>query len=109
MNRNVKRFIELVKLHPELPVIPMVETEVIPSDEFSSWIAGFGKSEVKEFVFYEMYYDCPQIIFKENQYEIIEDLVEKNDDMSEEEAKKIVDDMDWQKAIILDIGLPDYM
>lgn len=107
MNGKLKHFIELVKLHPELPVIPMVDTDVVASDEFSTWKGSFGHSEIKEFTWYEMYHDCEQMVLKEDNGGIVEYLMKCNDDMEEEAAQKVVDDLDWQKAIILDIGLPE--
>lgn len=108
MNGNIKRFLELVKLHPELSVIPMVDTNVVASDDFRTWKGSFGHSKIKEFTWFEMYGDCEQMVLKEDQDEIIEFLVENNNGLfSEETAQKIADDLDWQKAIILDIGLPE--
>lgn len=107
MNGNIKRFLELIKLHPELPVIPMVDTNVVAGDDYAAWKGSFGRSEVKEFTWYEMYHDTEQMVLKEDQDEIVEYLVDSDFGVTEEMAQKIVNDLDWEKAIILDIGLPE--
>jgi len=108
MNKNVEKLIELIKENPDLPVIPMVETEVVAGDDFGRWFASIGNVEIKEFALYQKYYnDNPELIYRENSNKHKEYLIDYGIAASEEHADSIIAEMDWQKAIMLNIDLPE--
>jgi len=41
--------LQLIKENPDLPVIPMVDSDVVAGDEYGYWIGSIGKCEVREF------------------------------------------------------------
>ncbi|MDE6469751.1 MAG: hypothetical protein K2L19_01840 [Eubacterium sp.] len=43
---NIEKLIQLAKENPNLPIIPMVGTDVVASDEYSYWLASFGEVEL---------------------------------------------------------------
>ena len=103
--------IKLMTENPELPVIPMVDTDVVAGDEYGYWMASFGKCEVREFAVDEWYGDG--IIRYRDEHNAEEDLIEaiaecKYDGTDEdyEKAKQEAEKL-WTKAIIVNIELPD--
>lgn len=102
----------LMRENPDLPVIPMVDTEVVAGDEFGYyWMAAWGKAEIKEFAIDEWYGDG--IIRYKDDYGAEELLIEAiaeckydGSDDDYERAKTEVASM-WTKAIIVCINTPD--
>ena len=101
------KLLELIKDNPDLPIIPMVDAEII-GDDCGYWKGEWGNCEVTEY-----YAGRERIHFKGE--EDIEDVVTDlfgtqygcdamgNDiyDLSEEEWDKIYQDIPWVKAIIV--------
>lgn len=103
--------LQLIKDNPELPVIPMVDAEVVSGDEYGHWMASFGKCEVKEFAIDEWYGDGV-VRYRDNpgaEEDLIEAIAEckyggtdEDYEKAREEAEKL-----WTKAIIAYIELPE--
>jgi hypothetical protein len=104
--------------NPSLPVLPMVDTDVVAGDEFSSYMGSIGDCEVKEYTLKEMYHDGETIIYKDDTSDLFDFLKDNYEidnltdhEMPDEEIDKAVDkyieDIEWEKAIFLDINLPD--
>lgn len=106
MNSNVEKLIQLIKENPELPVIPMVETEVVPDDCYSWWLAAFGKAEVSDFYVSDekVYTDREELVcdIVENKYLDSEKSDEEIWQLAEKRANKLIN-----KAIIVYIGVAD--
>lgn len=103
---NIENLINLIQENPDLPVIPMVEYEVVADDDYIRWMASIGDSKISDFCIWNdrVYTD------KQN---LIEDLIdeeyffsEETDDEILESAQKQANEI-MQKAIILNIDLPD--
>lgn len=76
MNDNIKELLELINANPELPIICMVDSEVV-SDDYGRWMAQIGRSEIGEFATYnERFYD--------DREEFEEDYYSHNDDILNE-------------------------
>lgn len=43
---NVKVLFKLIKENPELKIVPMVDSDVVVDDGYSSWMGSFGKAEI---------------------------------------------------------------
>lgn len=50
MNENVKRLLELIKENPDLPIVPLVDSDVVADDSCNSWLGEWGRAEVTEYV-----------------------------------------------------------
>ena len=103
--QNVEHLFNLIKENPNLRILPLVDTECVPSDDFSSWVAGWGKASIEEIL--ERNGD-ERIYIKSHDYDDLVDeiLISAESEISEEEAEKIVDGYDWEKVIVVSIGLP---
>ena len=74
MNDNIKMLLELINENPELPIICMVESDIIGGDDYGRWMAQVGWSVVGEFATYnERFYD--------DREEFTEDYYNRNDEI----------------------------
>lgn len=107
---NAKTLFELIKENPDLPIVPMVATEIAASDDYSYWMGSWGKAEIDSYTCYDnhMVYlsDGVNDIFDD----VFDDSLEMPDGLTEEEQDKFIEDavmgLDWTKAIIVRIELP---
>ena len=102
--------LRLIAENPSLPVVPMVNSEVVADDDYAYWLGSFSNSTVDEYVCVnERFYT------RDNQDEI-EDcfssyLCDDYPDMPDEEFYKMIHEkveaLPWKKAIIVYIDLPE--
>lgn len=105
---NGKELLKLIEENPNLPIVPMVGTEVVCDDSYRYWLGDWGSYYVGEYVLYETKYESrffdDRADLKEVYYDDHYDE-ERFDGMTEEEIQAItdkeVDDMNWVKAIIV--------
>lgn len=110
----IEKLIRLHKERPDLPVITMVDTEVVASDEFSYWISRIRAVNVKKYmvadgevIFYEdMDYDNAWRMYD---YSYIRSKIDQY--MSEEETVDVLVELyekaPWKEAIIIWVGVDD--
>ena len=113
---NTKAFVELVKSHPELPIVPIVDSEVVADDGYAWWIASFGVSRVGKYVHLSMRGE--DRLFTDEEMDEIEEYIademyddEANEHLTAKEidqiAHKRAEALAWTEAIIVYIGLPE--
>lgn len=111
---NVAELLNLIKENPDLPIVPMVDSEIVASDEYTNWLGSFGKAEIDY-----VWDNGERIYFKSNDEE---DLLEKEFDLIYDEifsnnvepdpaiinqmATTRVNEYEWEKSIVVYIGLP---
>lgn len=106
---NLKILIDLMKDNPTLEVIPMVDSDVVGSDDYNCWSGKFGKAELDE-----TWSNDERIYFKSwDEEELIDNAMDdfsfnpKLDKLSDEELTKMaeerVDSLEWEKVIVLRI------
>lgn len=66
---NVAELLNLIKENPDLPIVPMVDSEIVASDEHTNWLGSFGKAEIDY-----VWDNGERIYFKSNDEE---DLLER--------------------------------
>ena len=108
----IKKLTKLHEEHPDLPVVTMVDTEVVPSDEFSFWLSRIRAVTIKKYIVKD-----GEVFFYEdkdydNAWEICDyhDILRKMDrDISEEDAEKVLAEFyekaPWKEAIIIWVGV----
>lgn len=102
--------LRLIAENPSLPVVPMVNSEVVADNDYAYWFGSFSNPTVDEYVCVnERFYT------RDNQDEI-EDyfstyLCDDYPDMPDEEFYKMIHEkveaLPWKKAIIVYIDLPE--
>lgn len=105
--KNREELFKLMQDNPKLPIVPMVDSEIVADDGYNRWRGAWGGSNIGEYLIGE---EC--IYFREDDdpYEVDKVLTEKcdeyNEDMTDEEAAKAYAELPWIKAIIVNIDLP---
>jgi len=100
---NIQTLLKLIQENPDLRIVPLVDTECVPGDDFSSWVAGWGESRIEE-VWENI--NKERIHIKSDDYD---DLVDEAMDLGieiEEEARKFVDSYAWERVIVVNITTP---
>lgn len=103
---NVEVLLELIKNNPELEVVPMVDTDVVGSDEFSWWTAEWGSASIEE-----IYNDDDRVHVRSSDEDRLIDnafsVLELNPTISDEEAElqaiEQVRNYEWEKVIAVKI------
>ena len=103
---NFQELVLLIKENPSLRIVPMVEAEVVPSDDYNMWMGSWGKASIDE-----MYKSDEKIYFKSMDMEdlveeIAENLADWSYSYSEEQVEESVNALMWEKVITVDIDTP---
>ena len=107
MMSNSEKFLRLVKQNPDLPIVPMVQEDVVADDCSSWWLGDWGTCEINEY-----YVGRERVHFKDDDEEdVLNDMVgckysETKDgrdiyDLSDKEWKELFNSLDWVKAIVV--------
>ncbi|BBN99183.1 hypothetical protein [Sporolactobacillus terrae] len=110
--------LKLVRDNPEMPVVPMVNYELV-ADDCSYWQGSFGKAELTE-IYTDPDKEMGVYIKGWNDDELYEEIYEQlcfdrseeeNDTLTakqkEQQAKTEFDAIPWKKVIAVYIELPD--
>lgn len=117
---NVNLLLKLIKENPDVKILPMVDSEIVADDGFISWAGSFGKSQIDY-----IWNNGERVYFKsEDEEKLIEDEIDNIDSETqllpittlheshplwqpvEERAAERVANYDWEKVIVVQIGLP---
>ena len=87
---NTNEFVRLVQENPTLPIIPMVNAEVVCDNGYAWWLGSFGFCEVNEYACVEMYNE-DRYVTRDDLDEIEEyfmnELLYEDETLSEEEVE----------------------
>lgn len=108
--KNRDELFRLIQENPDLPIVPMVDEEIVADTCCRRWLGGWGKAYVGEYYHGEQYIhlrcdSTPRALF-DDLYEDVPNW-EAYESMSDEELKAAYDDLPWIKAIIVNIDLPE--
>ena len=92
---RIKQLLQLIKENPTLEILPMVNSECVQSDDFRYWGAEWGEAKIDEY-----YVNDERIYYKSSDYD---DLVDEEDQETQEAAEHIVDNFEWVKDIVVHI------
>ena len=103
---NTELFLNLIKGNQNLPIVPMVDSEIVADEGYAWWLGSFGESFVGH------YYNSDNRVYvreHEDDNDIFEDcfcIEDFDENITDEEISKVVDELDWIKAILVRIELP---
>lgn len=104
--KNISELLRLAVENPDLEIVPMVETECVFSDDFSSWMASWGSAKIDEY-----YSSKERIYFKSEDFNTLIDKVydsfydsNLDDETAMKLAKEKVAAYDWVKVIVVRIN-----
>lgn len=102
MNENTVKLLRLIEQNPGLPVIPMVDGEIV-TDDFGYYLGAFGSSSVDEFVISRR----DEVLFKSDDdvFDTLERCLTDEEyealPEAESECRVAYDALPWRKAIIV--------
>ena len=96
MPANIKKLVELSEKHPDLPIITLVDTEVVADCGHTFWLSRIYDVNI------DKYYVSEEFVYL---YSISEYDDIFYDDVSAEEADKIFEELPWIEAIVVRVGL----
>lgn len=100
--KNREELFKLMQEHPELPVVPMVDSDIVADDGYAWWLGHWGRAEVDgylitdESVLVRSYDDEEDVLSKVLGWETYEKL-------TDEEAAQAYKDVEWTEAIMVHI------
>lgn len=101
---NRDKLFGLMKENPDLPIIPLVDGEII-GDDFGRWAGSWGSARVDEYLIPP--FDCAPIIFKSDDdvFDVLENFLspEEFDALpdQEEDCRVAYEALPWTKAILV--------
>lgn len=133
---NLRKLIALIEENPDLPVMAMVDRDVVAGDDYGRWFASIGNSVIEEYAVYNDKCLIDREEFKEDYYNYMdEELCEmfnynprinkytvnqgkyseqqlRINEIQEEKLEKYLDEIAekyFKRAILVDIDLPEAM
>lgn len=107
---NAQKLGRLITAHTDLPIITMVEAEII-GDDSGRWCGAVGTCRISEFVYSEHGCCDGERIFWKHDADDLAALMAENEEGDYEvalvNAWTKVNAMPWKKAIVLNIDLPE--
>ena len=98
-SEKIDNLLQLIRDNPELEILPMVYYACVGEDH-SRWTASWGDARIDEY-----YIDDERIYFKSTCYDEVVEKFWQNEELTEteEQAEKMANEVNWVKAIIVDI------
>ncbi len=110
-NQYRKELFKLMQENPDLPVVPMVDGEIVVGDDYGYWQGAWGAARVDEYLKPKREYDY--IYFKSDYdiFDVLERYLTKDEfnklPEDEDKCKGIYNKLPWIKAIVVYITLPE--
>ena len=112
---NREELARLILENPELPVLCMVEYEIVAGDDCNRWAASIGECKIREYTYTEVGYCDSEVIFwREEAEKLVDALAEDAEsrinttyEEARQQAWEKVNAMPWKKAIVVNIDLPE--
>lgn len=107
---NFGELLTLMKDNPDLPVLPMVDGEIVAGDEYSYWVGSWGRCSVDSYLISDR---AERIFFKseDDVFDVLERHLsdEEFEELphTEDECRPYYEALPWKKAIVVYIGMPE--
>ena len=108
--KNHDDLFKLMQENPDLPVVPMVDADIVAGDDYGRWMGSWGSASVDEYLIPP---DDRPMIFKSDDdvFDTLEQCLPEAEfealPENESECRPFYDALPWVKAIIVNISLPD--
>lgn len=96
---------KLMQENPDLPVVPMVDSEVVCDDGYARWTGSWGSASIDEYFTHD-----ERVFFRSD--DDTDDVLgyvlnaEEYEEMTDEEVEAAYNALPWVKAIIVNIDTP---
>lgn len=102
--------LRLLQENPELPVVPMVDGEIVGCDGAMYWLGALGRAKIEEYFLSEkaerVFFKSTDDVFYVLERHLSDDEYEALPE-TEDECRPYYDALPWVKAIIVYINLPE--
>lgn len=108
--KNHDDLFKLMQENPDLPVVPVVDADIVAGDDYGRWMGSWGSASVDEYLIPP---DDRPMIFKSDDdvFDTLEQCLPEAEfealPENESECRPFYDALPWVKAIIVNINLPD--
>ena len=126
---NREELARLILENPELPVLCMVEFEIVAGDDCLRWAASLGECKIREYIYHEDGLSDSVIFWREDEEKLVDAFSEDAETnpkfypLGEDPrtataraaayaqarmiARQKVRELPWKKAIVVNIDLPE--
>lgn len=98
--QNRKELFRLMQAHPDLPIVPMVDSEIVADDYCSWWVGHWGYATVTEYIMGD-----ERIFFKDDDEDAVLDGIEEYrsvwEDWPDEKITETFNSLPWVKCIVV--------
>lgn len=105
----LEKLFETMEKHPELPVVPMVSSEVVPDDEYAYYMGNFSDVRIEEIIISrtgevvcKADHDILEALEKILSYEELEAVPDSQDGL-----KEAFNSLPWKEVITIYISAED--
>ena len=122
-NKATEKLLALAAQHPELPIMALVDSEVVGNDYFNTWWGDVfsvsieelwrnlnegGKTWTKDEALGDVFdfaeYNSEYLGDRHDDYEMVLDMDDRD---AEKVIKEWINEIPWKKCIVLHVGTPD--
>ena len=103
---RLAQLLDLMKQNPHLPIVPMVDADVVADDTWGYWMGSWSSARV------DKYYKGEERVYFYDEYDMEDLLVEVKgwdwyDDASDEDTLEVYRSLPWIKCIVVYITTPE--
>lgn len=115
-NKTTEKFLRLAAENPNLPIVAMVQYEVVADDSFSYWLGEIEAVDVEElwvsdgrtWTREEAEYECLAIVDDYAPDDVVAKIESLPDGkLREQAAMEWIKGLPWMKCIVIFVGTPD--
>ena len=122
-NKATEKLLALAAQHPKLPIMALVDSEVVGNDYFNTWWGDVfsvsieelwrnlnegGKTWTKDEALGDVFdfaeYNSEYLGDRHDDYEMVLDMDDRD---AEKVIEEWIDEIPWKKCIVLHVGTPD--
>ena len=122
-NKATEKLLALAAQHPELPIMALVDSEVVADDDFNTWWGDVfdvsieelwgnpnegGKTWTKDEALGDVFdFAGTESEYLGDRYDDFEQMWDMDDRDAEKVFKEWINEIPWKKCIVLHVGTPD--
>lgn len=111
ISENQTELFKLIQDNPDLPVMPMVDGEIVAGDDYGYWQGAWGTVRIDEYLKPKSEYDYIRFKSDDDVFDVLEHYLTDEEfealPETEEECRPIYNALPWIKVIVVYITLPD--
>lgn len=99
--KNRDELFRLMQKHPELPVVPMVDSEIVADDGYAWWLGHWGRAKVDGYIITD-----ERVLvrsYDDDEEDVLSEVLgwEAYEELTDEEAAQAYKDLKWTEAIMV--------